>query len=338
LRLELLRRDQGVYRVAYLVLTVEDQRAIYRVAKSYGSDLAHEIELHREGFEAIVTRYPDAARRKELMFDLVAGMLLNWEGLKLNTELGYRAAPLRHANGDQYLLHSEELGANIPEDGMYWGSQCFLGQEISFSTFGDGDSLPRRRGIPDALFDPLEGGLESLKNTPEMVASVKDELIAYVSIALADAGMVMATLREKPLSIAELSHQLNYSGSRLSATINLLLATGYIELNGQAYRVRVPILLERDRPIVKDIITIGRSLLTNWLRNNYERIKRALAGLSPMKNGLPFSLAFNEVWHYIFGWTAKTLAEDGFYINPRSSTYFYRGYVPLVWDTSLYKL
>jgi len=338
LRLGLLRQDQNVYHVAYLVLTVEDQRAIYRVAKEFGIELAREIEQHRKEFDGFFSRYGDAARRGELAFDLVAGMLLNWEGLKLNTELGYRPAPVRQPNGDAYFLHSEELGADLPEEGMYWGSHSFPGQHISFSTFGDGASLPRLRGIPDALFDPVEDGLGNLKNMPEMEAAATDEFIAYLSIALTDAGDVMAALADGPQPMSELSRHLNYSGDRLNATISLLLAAGYIERDGLNYRLRVPILTERDRPMVNDFLTFGRALLRTWLTRNYELIKRELAALSPMRNGLPFTLAFNEVWHYIFGWTTKTLAEDGFYVNPRSPQYFYRGYVPLVWDSSLYNL
>jgi hypothetical protein len=29
--------------------------------------------------------------------------------------------------------------------------------------------------------------------------------------------------------------------------------------------------------------------------------------LSPIRNGIPFSLVFSEVWHYVFGFAAKSL-------------------------------
>ena len=32
---------------------------------------------------------------------------MNWDGLKLTTELGYRVAPTRYANGDAYLFPLE---------------------------------------------------------------------------------------------------------------------------------------------------------------------------------------------------------------------------------------
>jgi hypothetical protein len=44
------------------------------------------------------------------------------------------------------------------------------------------------------------------------------------------------------------------------------------------------------------------------------------------------------VWHYTFGSASKSLAESGFYANPRQKGNRYEGYVPLVWETSLLAL
>lgn len=52
-----------------------------------------------------------------------------------------------------------------------------------------------------------------------------------------------------------------------------------------------------------------------------------------MRSGVPFSLAFSEVWHYTFGFATRDLAEKGFYANPRAGGYRYPGHVPLVWTT-----
>lgn len=75
--------------------------------------------------------------------------------------------------------------------------------------------------------------------------------------------------------------------------------------------------------------------MTDWLRRKYPTMKDELSGLSPMPNGVPFSLAFSEVWHYEFGFATKSLSESGFYANPRAQGNRYEGYVPLVWASSL---
>jgi hypothetical protein len=72
-----------------------------------------------------------------------------------------------------------------------------------------------------------------------------------------------------------------------------------------------------------------------WLRANYDAMKTQLTDLSPMRNGVPFALAFSEVWHAVFGYATRELAEDGFYANPRSAAASYPGYMPLVWQNDV---
>jgi hypothetical protein len=42
------------------------------------------------------------------------------------------------------------------------------------------------------------------------------------------------------------------------------------------------------------------------------------------------------VWHYVFGFASKPLAEDGFYENPRRPGTIRPGYVPFVLLTAEY--
>jgi hypothetical protein len=82
-------------------------------------------------------------------------------------------------------------------------------------------------------------------------------------------------------------------------------------------------------------LQLSRDIMTQWLGQNYPLMKRDLAGLSSMRNGMPFSLAFSEVWHYEFGFATRSLAESRFYANPRAQGNRYAGYVPLVWASSI---
>ena len=77
--------------------------------------------------------------------------------------------------------------------------------------------------------------------------------------------------------------------------------------------------------------------MADWLRQNYPVMEQELTTLSPMRNGVPFSLAFSEAWHYTFGFATKWLAETSFYANPRSQGNRYQGYMPLVWANSVLK-
>lgn len=335
LRLDLLRREGGRLRLAYLVLTVEDQVSIHHAAERFGASLAEEFMARRAELQRLLERYPHEDLRPDLAFGLIAGMILNWEGLKLSTELGYRPDETLRPNGDRYLVHSAELGATPPSKGLYSGSHSYPGSVMSFSTFGDGPSIPRLRGVPDILTTPIERGLELLEDRPIEYAAARTEFITYIVPALDDAGAVMRALASGPAHRESILSRTDLNEGRLAATLGLLEAMGYVGEVGGSYEISVAVLTERDRALVEGILSLGRRILDGWLRESYPGMQADLAGLSPMKNGLPFQLVFSEVWHDVFGFATKVLAERGFYRDPRREGYAYDGYVPLVWESSL---
>ena len=334
LRLELLRQDKDVYRLNYLLLTAEDQQTMYRISARYGQSLAEAFRAHKTEFDEIFRRYPNADLRPQLMFDLVAGAALNWEGLSLTTELGYRIQPPRHANGDVYFVHSADQGTKLDFTGLYLDSETVPGSKMSFSTFGDGS--PRLQGLPD-VFEGVEGATDNWRKMPEVYAALRSEYVTYIVLAMDDAGQVMDAVANGTDTDAALSKALPISEDRLKATLQLLTATGYLREVDHRYVAGVPVLTERDKPLVEATLKLSRAIITEWLRRNYEPMKRELAGLSPMRNGVPFSLAFSEVWHYEFAFATKSLAESGFYANPHAPGNRYEGYVPLVWASSVLK-
>jgi hypothetical protein len=86
-----------------------------------------------------------------------------------------------------------------------------------------------------------------------------------------------------------------------------------------------------------ETLQLSRKIMADWLRHNYSVMQQELTSLSPMHNGVPFSLAFSEAWHYTFGFATKWLAETGFYANPHAQGNRYEGYMPLVWVNSVLK-
>lgn len=337
LQLELLRtNDKDTYRLNYLLLTVEDRRTIYRVSARYGQSLADAFRAHRAELDEIVSRYPNAALRPQLMFDLIAGAALNWGGLDLTTELGYRVQEPRHATGGVYLVHSDELGAQLDSTGLYLDSKTGPGSKMSFSTFGDGLSSPRLQGLPD-VFDGLDSAIEDWRKLPDVYGALRSEYLQLLLLAIDDAGQVMNMVANGTDTDATLAKALPLPEGRRIAILRLLTAIGYLRDTDHRYVVGVPVLTERDKPLVDATLKLSRDIMTDWLRQNYPPVKNELLELSPMRNGLPFSLVFSEVWHYEFGFAAKSLAESGFYANPRAPGNRYEGYVPLVWASSLLK-
>ena len=334
LRLDLLRKDHDVYRLNYLLLTVADQETIYRVTARLGASLADAFRAHQAEFDAIASHYKTAELRRQLMFDLIAGAALNWGGLALTTELGYRIQPPRHPNGSVYFVHSAEARAHLDFQGLYLDSETAPGSQLTFSTFGD-DS-PRLRGMPD-VFEGVETATEAWRKTPDVYAALQSEYLALILLAVDDAGQVMNAIANGADTDASLAKTLSLPEERRKGIVNLLTAIGYLTASNGHYSFGVPVLLETDKPLVDATLHLSREIMTTWLQQNYPSMQSELSGLSPMRNGVPFSLAFSEVWHYTFGFAAKSLAERGFYANPHAPGNRYEGYVPLVWANSVLK-
>ena len=66
-------------------------------------------------------------------------------------------------------------------------------------------------------------------------------------------------------------------------------------------------------------LKLSLEIMRDWLQRNYPTVKDELSGLSPMRSGVPFALAFSEVWHYEFGFATKSLSEGGFLCESASA-------------------
>lgn len=335
-RLGLLAPSASGYRINYLLLTTHDQQEIYRVTERFGADLAATFDASRPEFDELLAAYPNAALRDAVTFALIAGFVLNWEGLELTTELGLRVAPSLHENGDRYLVHSSEIGAELETTGMYWGSHSFPGRSATFTTFGDGPSQPRIGGIPDVFFGPADEGLARLRAAPEVYAAVRNHYVTYIGAALEDAGDIMMALSGGPRSRDELRAGTEMSAERFDATLGLLAGTGYITEQDGRYGPSVVVLGRADSALVVGSVTLGRSVTRSWLDANYAELERALTHLSPLAQGLPFDLVFSEVWHAVFGFATRQLVEVEFYIDPYGPASAFHGFVPVVWHPSLF--
>jgi hypothetical protein len=336
LQLELLRKEKDAYQLNYLLLTVQDQQIMYRVSARYGQSLAEAFRARKSEFDEIFKRCPRASLRPQLMFALIAGAALNWGGLDLTTELGYRVQPPRHANGSVYFVHSAEVGAQLDFTGLYLDSETAPGSKMSFSTFGDGLSSPRLEGLPD-VFEGVETAVEDWKKLPDVYAPLRAEYLTLILLAIDDAGQVMNAVANGTDTDASLAKVLFIPEERRKGIVGLLLAIGYLREADHHYSLAVPVLTENDKPLADATLKLSREIMADWLRRNYPFMKDELSDLSPMRNGVPFSLAFSEVWHYEFGFATKSLAESGFYANPRAQGNRYRGYIPLVWASSVLK-
>ncbi len=333
----LKRDDEQHYRIAYMVLSVDDQRAISATSEDYGRSLAAAFVAAGPRYERLFARYPYVELRKDLAFVTVAGYTLNWDGLRIGTELGMRAQPVTKPNGDRYLLYSKEIGPKRDHTGFYWGSHSSnpLGN-VRLTTFGDAPSQPRIGGLPDIYFGVTDG-IAAFKDHPGLVAATTTQIDSAFDDILRHDGAIMLALRTGPKTTPELEQLTGVTGLRASQAIDVLLASRYLHERDehQRYSAAVLVLREEDRPMLDEARKLGREILTHWLNANYTRIKRDLTGLDVSKAGVDFTQTFSEVWHYVFGSASKELALRGFYTNPREPGRTHVGFVPVVFQADL---
>jgi len=248
-----------------------------------------------------------------------------------------RAQPITKPNGDRYLLYSKEIGPKRDHTGFYWGSHSSnpLGN-VRLTTFGDAPSQPRIGGLPDIYFGVTDG-IDAFKDRPGLVAATTTQINSTFDDILRLNGEIMLALRTGPKTAVQLEQQTGGSGMHVSQAIDVLLASGYLREKDeqQRYSAAVLVLREEDRPMLDEARKLGREILTDWLKDNYSKIKRDLTGLDVSKAGVDFTQTFSEVWHYVFGSATKELAARGFYTNPREPGRTHVGFVPVVFQADL---
>jgi hypothetical protein len=106
---------------------------------------------------------------------------------------------------------------------------------------------------------------------------------------------------------------------------------GWARKDGELYRAAIPVLTERDRAMVMAMLRIGRKALEEWFASNYAELKSALADISPVRNRVPFQVAFDQIWHYLFGIANQKLVEAGLFADPYAPETAFQGYMPAVY-------
>ena len=335
LDLQLLRVEDDILRLNYLVLTREDRLRIRNAAERFGKDLARAFHMRADEFGALLADYPERLRA-DLGFVLVAGFILNWEGLEITTELGLRAEERTWPNGDHYIIHSSEFGAELPLRGLYWGSHTYPGPKYSLTTLGDGPSQPRA-GLPDVVESFLTG-LDAYGDDAGVRGASVDWLLAYMVPALDHAGAIMVATAQAPRSIGELAEQFDLEPRQLSALVAFLEAASYVVRDeDDRLGAEVVVLTAQDQGLVDAALSLGRDIMRDWMRTNYADMEAELSDLTPSRHGLPFKLAFSEVWHDVFGVATRDLAQSSFIRDPYGSESRFEGFVPFVWESSLYE-
>lgn len=348
-RLKLVVRDHSQVRIGFAYFTAADSRLIHTMAAKYVPSLVKEYRQDNK-LKMAFARYPvTSIEPKRLAFVLIAGFALNWDALSFTLEKHYREPLLIRGADDgkawKYSFWASEAEADYSYRGYYWGSSSFPAGainltpplDVTYSSFGDPDSDPRMN-FPDLL----------ALTAPEMTKPVRDaaEMLGLHDDNSLNMGLKGVIGLDRSQGLADILFALRRGGHSKAAVckgereclgdLGLLEAAGYIGKKGGQYVLLVPVFAQQDRPMVAAVLAENRVLLSGWLKDNYEPIKRDLAGLTAVRQGVPYPVLFTQIWHEIFGLATRELAASGVVEDPRAPGSIWNGSIPVVWHQSVY--
>ena len=330
----LLRSEGDVYWLDFNLLRVQDQIDILAFSEDLGTSVAAEFLKRRDELEAIAKRHEQPGEfSAEFLFLVLGCFSLDWDGLELTEERGWRLGAQRTVDGHAFTPWAKERGAEISLRGLYWGSHNDVVGDTVLTTFGDHHSLPRF-GLPDLLWLNATSfqGLEGLAEQKEAAALL---LAAYEQDVKGDIARVMMELAREALSAAALADVTGIEEDKIDRILNFLQAAEYVERTDSSWQAKVLVLRPEDAEPVAAMVAVGREIMAAWHEANYARIRQALSDLTPIQNGVPFERVYTEIWHFVFGFANRTLVEEGLFANPYAESRRYQGFLPVVWDARL---
>ena len=344
LRVEVLRRDGGRVAIGFAYFTAADMKRIHAVADRAAAELAAAYRSRAPDLGRLLAKYSaPGVPKPELAFVLLAGFSLNWDGLDLTKEMGLRRPRLVEGKDYRYSFWASEDVPGRDYRDVYWGSSTYpLGDSVpgafSFSSFGDPDSDPRMN-FPDLAYLEAAEMAPSVRAAAERIGLRDTEEIGRKFHGVLGGDVLRATarvlfaLREGPLGPKEIG---KVAGREPAPLLSLLEEIGYVERKGDFWRLRVPVLDERDRAMVEDVLALSRSVMRSWLEASAPVLRRELSDLTAIRAGLSFEEVFTQIWHEIFGATTRELAHTGVIGSAHSKEARSPGSLSVLWRDSLY--
>lgn len=349
-RVGLIRPEGDRYALAFNYFTRDDMRAIHAMIEERAPSLARAYLQRKKDFMALLENYPaKTVSVEKLLYVIVSGFSLNWDGLKASREMGFRDPVQAKGDGWQYSFWAAEADPDYSTRGFYWGSSTFPAGDFNFadrpadfgfSSFGDPYSDPRMN-FPDLLYIPIEDlPPDVAEKVPEMGLQTEARFGLNIPNVLGldwtyDIGTVLFALREGPKTGAELQSLVERK-TKVPALMALLSEIQYVRKGPDcSYQLLIPVLDHSDKEMVDKALALSRDILREWLEENYPDMKAGLQGLTAMRQGVPFEALFTQIWHDLFGRVSRELAEKGFTFDPNDQDEKYQGSLGSVWRHSL---
>jgi hypothetical protein len=344
-RVKLVRRQGGAVSLGFAYFTAADMARIHAVAQRYAPSLVAAYRAKAPQFAAVWMRYPVASvDRGQIAFDLIAGVGLNWDGLDILSEGGWRKPELVSGAGWRYSFFASEATPGYDYKGYYWGSSAFPADlpgidppmPLAFVSFGDPDSDPRMN-FPDLL------GLNGPDLKPAVRAAVarlglrNDPLTGPDTLGVEagrQVGRLLIALRAHAASEAELQAAL--PGDPVAAELQLLTAIAYVRARPDGrFDLAVPVFDTEDRSMFEAARSLNKAIIRRWIAANYGPIRGQLRDLTALRQGVSYEALFTQIWHELFGLATRELVAQHLVGDPYAPTNPSPGSLGMAWRPDL---
>lgn len=234
--------------------------------------------------------------------------------------------------GYAYTPWMKENAPDISRRGLYWGSHNRAAGAYTFTTFGDHHALPRA-ALPD-LFFSLVNPFRGLEGTGA-AASGRGLVWAYSPTILSDIARVLVAIDGGARSGDGIAAASDVAGPTLASILTFLERLGYVQQGSEGYSLRVAVLKADAGPAAARVVALVREAIDVWHQDRADDAARDLAGLTALRQGVPYKVLYSEIWHYVFGYANLHLSERGLITDPYAPSAPFRGFVPVLWDTGI---
>ena len=351
-RLHLVRDDKGTVRLGFPYFTAGDILLIHAVADKYLPSLIAAYKARAADLDTILARYPvTSVDRKRLAFVVLAGFSLNWDALDLLADKKYRTPMLVQGPGWQYGFWVSEEVPGYSYKGYYWGSSSFPADnynltpplDFTFSSFGDPFADPRMN-FPDLFAMPADRMTPNVRAAATTLGLHDDNSLGFalqnvVGLTRArDFGAILFAMRSGAQTKDQLCTALPAEDvNDCDGELGLLAAAGYAKISDDGnWTLLVPVLDTNDKPMLNSALALSRSVITEWLAQNYAPMRREFFRLTAVRQGIPYPAMYTQIWHELFGLATRDLVAEALIEDPRGASAVWPGSIPAVWRTALY--
>jgi predicted transcriptional regulator len=311
----------GRWHVSFPIFTREDLRLLHERARKPALKLAEEIMGMRSKIEELLSKLP-CARQVEvgkIALAVVGCHVLDWRALELLNERGLSLCGRKLQPGNRmYVLLGREEGAEEGLiDKMYWGSHSSTFGRFTFVSFGDHTGY--RYAFPDAAWSISAAALKSLeRRLPDWYCDkVAEASRLLLELSMVEIGNALLTLCEEgPMSVESLGERAGMGKKQAEASVKLLADMKYVRLEGGRVALNYPVFTVEDREVIEEVWRMLSAIVEEAACGYFESLRSELAELTPIRRGFDPREIYTDIWHWVFGWANRIMAERGFFYDP----------------------